>query len=271
MSIIEKNISVPSSPNTLNDGDKYFAGSCVLERSAAANVAQDVLDQFTSPQNGKRPLEVQDELNRSANISVQVRDRRFPPLSLKDTIVLDFGTKQIVSVHGQGNYFDDNEILCIHDVVKKVLINGERGQPGIFVLYTKNNKAIIQQQATRGCTAAVTAMLIMDHGKHVSVVSLRSRNLGNTEGMKSDLKQCGLTAVQFQEKSWESARVQLETQGSAIISLVDSQMGGHVCVLDAMDQNSARIREPYHGWEITVTREALEKRWNFDLMQVSSS
>ena len=43
--------------------------------------------------------------------------------------------------------------------------------------YTNRGKAIIQQCVTQGCTAAVTAMLRIDHGKPINTDDMMHRTL----------------------------------------------------------------------------------------------
>jgi hypothetical protein len=47
----------------------------------------------------------------------------------------------------------------------------------------------------------------------------------------------------------------LSANGAAIIN-VDSGLGGHVVVLDSIDEEGATLRDPYHGWSIKVKIEA---------------
>ncbi len=41
-------------------------------------------------------------------------------------------------------------------------------------------------------------------------------------------------------------------------------IGSHVVVVDDvnLEEGSVRIRDPYHGWEITVTEDSFLKEWS---------
>lgn len=186
--------------------------------------------------------------------------RKVPPLGICDTIVWS-KSGGIKSIHGQGKLFADSEIMNVHKVIKKK----DLGR-GVMAEYSENNKAIIQQQATRGCTAATSAMLIADHGKNPDVLELMSRNLGDTSNQVDDIKRAGLKPLIIEidnsENQLNTLRKLIQKNGSAIIG-ISGELGGHVIVVDdiSSDFKTARIREPYHGWEITVTGEALKERF----------
>ena len=52
----------------------------------------------------------------------------------------------------------------------------------------------------------------------------------------------------------------IQAQGSGIV-FVDSGCGGHAIIVDSITESlsTAVIRDPFHGWQITVTGEALAK------------
>ena len=189
------------------------------------------------------------------DVGIEPQTRKTPPLSLCDTII---GTGSgIFSAHGVGTLFTDDEIIEKLNVVKKV----EFG-PDAFIYYTKNGKAIIQQQATRGCTAAAAAMLIMDHGKTPNFDELSRRNLGNDDDQIRDLKEAGLSPITPEAKDLSELRDLIELNGSCIATVV-GKLGGHVIVVDFVseDLSKIRLRDPCHGWEITVGSEAFLKEW----------
>jgi hypothetical protein len=134
----------------------------------------------------------------------------------------------------------------------------------VFVAYTKYEKRILQQQAGRGCTAAATAMLIMDHGKKINLDEVQQRNLGNDEGMMHDIGFAGLTPLLTSldtKNLLQGLRKAIQEHGSAIVS-ISGELGGHVIVVDEVSEklDSVRFRDPYHGWEITVSDKAFLQR-----------
>ncbi|MCE5315861.1 MAG: hypothetical protein LLG04_00680 [Parachlamydia sp.] len=197
------------------------------------------------------------------------KNRRTPQLALCDTIVFKNGKP--VGAHDRGiklQLFQDQEILQVHQVIRKQLLDGEREQVPfgfewhpIYAEFTANQKAIIQQGAMRGCTAAATAMLILDSGKQCDVGSLRGRNIGQTMDMRHDIAKAGLTPVISHCQSLSDLKEQIQKHGSAIIS-ISGEIGGHVIVVDAIESDRARIRDPFHGWEITIKLDALKSRFS---------
>lgn len=197
--------------------------------------------------------------------------RRTPPLAICDTIIFKDG--KIAGAHNRGvkpHFFQDHEIIQVHAVLRKQLLDGENPFPEadqwgvewrpIYAEYSAHQKPIIQQAAMRGCTAAATAMLIMDHGKQCDVQGLRMRNLGQTRNMKHDIEKAGLKAVVSSCRSFDDLKELIRKHGSAIVS-VSGEIGGHVIVVDAIGNDQARIRDPYHGWEITIKLDALKARF----------
>lgn len=195
--------------------------------------------------------------------------RTTPAPSLSDTCVYLFNGS-VHSEHGEGEFFADAEIIGKENIVHSLDLLSYKGSSGfpsrfgdddVALNYTKYGKAIIQQQAVRGCTAAVTAMLLVDHKKDVNAESLRKRNLGDTDTMLQDLQMGGINGYVAWVSSIQDLRQSLIQNGSAIVHL-GGEIGNHVAVVDEVseDLSSVRIREPYHGWEITVTAEAFRKR-----------
>ncbi|MCX6990679.1 MAG: hypothetical protein NTX49_06435 [Chlamydiae bacterium] len=185
--------------------------------------------------------------------------RRYPPISYTDTIVYRDGG--VVSAHGKTSIFKDDEIRAIHGVVRHQSVGGS----DVVADFTKRGKAIIQQQATRGCTAAVTAMLILDNDRAPNIRELSNRNLGNQEVMFRDLKDAGLTPATTSYSNLVELKSRLESCGSLICSM-GFPSGGHVIVVDEVsdDLSTVRVRDPYHGWEITVDADAFKKYARLD-------
>lgn len=181
--------------------------------------------------------------------------RAIPPVSIMDT-----QRAPGVSVHGTTELFKDNEIVEKLDIIRreKIVMDSK-----VFVSYTKHGKAIIQQQATRGCTAATAAMLIVDHGKQPDLQVLRMRNLGNDENQVRDIKAAGLNPVINTANTLKELQNLIQKNGSAVVTVIEDA-GFHVVVVDAVsaDFSKIRLRDPYHGWEITVTQKAFLREWN---------
>lgn len=216
--------------------------------------------------NFAKPANLEDALKRMLShfgkcdpYPTSIAKRRVPPLSQVDTIMMVSGV--IKSVHGDGTekLFTDQEILKLHPSIRRVDIGNN-----IQVDIVENNKVVIQQQATRGCTAAAAAMLIHDAGKNVDLSSLQQTNLGNTKSIVSSIEKADLTPVVTELNTTNNSKELLKQlqqllrkNGSAIVS-TSHDIGSHVVVVDHISDNlnEVRLRDPYHGWDITVTKEA---------------
>ena len=192
--------------------------------------------------------------------------RSYPPLSSSDTLIIDPITREPKSCHGKTRVFQNNEIKTVHRVTHKEFFANRRefsykptsSTTPVYIEYTKYVKPIIQQQATRGCTAAAVAMLLKERKKEICFSLLRTTNLGNTERMTRWITNASLTPIVTDVKELNSLTALLNKHGSAIIS-ISGNFGSHVVVLDHLNKEYARLRDPYHGWEITVYRSALER------------
>lgn len=180
-----------------------------------------------------------------------------------DTILILDHT--VNSAHADGVLFVDEEIVEKLGIIKKVEIENEfevNEESKVYATFTKHNKAIIHQQARRGCTAATAAMLIFDNGKKPDLQKLRSTNLGNDESQISDIEDVGLTALESDCKDLKQLREAIMNKGSCIATTRNA-LGGHVVVDHVSeDLSKIRLRDPYHGWEISVTQEAFLKEWS---------
>lgn len=161
-------------------------------------------------------------------------------------------------MHGSGELFSDSEIVEKLDIIKRIEIGSN-----VYASYTKNRKTIIQQQATRGCTAATAAMLIMDNRKKPDLIALRTRSLAYDQDQIRDIQNAGLKAVINSANNLSELRNLIIQNDSCIVS-VSGRLGGHVIVVDEVSKNlcKIRLRDPYHGWEITVNSEAFLKEWH---------
>lgn len=204
------------------------------------------------------------------------KQRRYPPLARCDTCIFTRDAQGNVipkeSVHGTGNCFKDAEIVIHHPVIRKVVLPRENPGKEVYAEFVRDdNKAIIQQQATRGCTAAVAAMLIKDQGGDVDIASLEERNLGTNEDIKEYIRTAGFEPIDFgNSRDLQELRKNLLKNGSGIVSITDPEIGGHVIVVDEVsaDLQRVRLRDPYHGWKITVTSEAFLSRFPINLIQI---
>ncbi|MGO0305698.1 cysteine peptidase family C39 domain-containing protein [Endozoicomonas acroporae] len=170
--------------------------------------------------------------------------------------------------HGYMLSFLDHEILKVHQPIRTEFIKESEKFKSVEVKYTCNERPIIQQQATRGCTYAAAAMLMHQHHRTFSVSALKSTNLGNDRLIRRTLSTAGLTPIKTRCSNLEKLANAVYKRGSAIVSVGRCKSGGHVIIVDAVTDTSVLIRDPYHGWEIEISRDAFENSWVRDAIQV---
>ena len=203
----------------------------------------------------KQPKD-QNQIKNEEKKGIAPQVRKLPPLGKNDTVIFFKNGPQ--GIHGNGELFKDSEITEKLNIVKRVDLGSN-----IFADYTEHGKAIILQQGKRGCTAATAAMLIMDHGKKPDLEELRNRNLGRDEDQINDIEKAGLVGVIHSAKNLKTLKKLITNNGSAIVN-VNGKIGGHVIIVDNVsdDLSKVRVRDPYHGWEITVKSAAFLKEWD---------
>ncbi len=163
--------------------------------------------------------------------------------------------------HGYVLSYRDHEILKEHKSIRCEFIRG------VEIKYTHNEKPIIQQQATRGCTYAAAAMLMHQHNRRFSVSELKSTNLGDDNFILHVLMSADLFPFKTNFPTLEALANAVNRNGSAIVS-VNSAGGGHTVVVDAVTSTFVLIRDPYHGWEVEILSTAFEKSWRKNAVQV---
>ncbi len=102
----------------------------------------------------------------------------------------------------------------------------------------------------------------MDNGKKPNIEELQSRNIGDDGHIVADINAANLTPLVSNANSLQELQDIIAKNGSAIVTLI-GEVGGHVIVVDDVDLKTSkiRIRDPYHGWEITITDKAFLKEW----------
>jgi hypothetical protein len=106
-------------------------------------------------------------------------------------------------------------------------------------------------------------MLILDHEKEPDWTEVKKRNLGNTDTMLADITTAGLKGVTKNPKTLEQLAECIRDGGSSIVSVDSPTIQGHVVVVDEIskDLSTILLREPYHGWEITISTATFSSIW----------
>jgi len=186
--------------------------------------------------------------------AVKVFERNYPPLGPRDTV--DINSQGLfVSAHGKGKVIRDEEILKVSKIVEEREI-----APKVKIQKTENNNWVIQQQATRGCVAAAVDMMLAKYEIMANIERLQNTNLANPQQEEEWLGERGFTVIRKKVTSLDALQHFIEQEGSAILD-VSGDIGSHVVVLDYVSQQRgfARIRDPYHGWEIEINLNALRR------------
>ena len=180
-------------------------------------------------------------------------------------------------------FLNSDELSCASRVCRKwkalastTLNTGVKvitqGDIQIKAYLSKNKKWVLRQLSSKGCSAGVTAMLLLDHGKEINLQEMHDRNGGFTETMESDLKRAGLetTCTEFNvgvvDKKNQSEIIQqlstlIKKNGSGIIPFRQGLIR-HVVILDAIDSDEMRFRDPALAQEITFkTQRLFELIW----------
>ncbi len=147
--------------------------------------------------------------------------------------------------------FPSDNILI--DIEKCVSIRLHGADSSIPIGIYSDGKTMIQQQGVRGCVEACAAMLIEDHGKRSRAHIIRNANISNTEGLLTSLQRAGLKArtarVPANIKDIERF---ISQYGSISVDINAEELGGHQIIIDSIQADQATIRDPFHGWRITI-------------------
>lgn len=147
--------------------------------------------------------------------------------------------------------------------------------PDTVIFHFPGNKNVVFQQASNGCTAGASCMLALDHGRVLDINVMRARNLSPIERCEEDLRSVGLeveTTPGFEiyddfRLSFSKTRLadDMAANGPCITVIQDAGANvAHAIVIDAVNlqDNTATIRDPWHGWMIDVNLDALITRLN---------
>lgn len=127
-----------------------------------------------------------------------------------------------------------------------------------------DGKTMIQQQAVRGCVAACEAMMLEDRGIKCNVNRLLGTNLATNEDLIGWLNGEGVKAKTAQlPQQADSIQNFIDKHGSLCLGIFEENIKGHQILLDSINQEQATIRDPFHGWRITIATEDLFKMTNF--------
>lgn len=144
------------------------------------------------------------------------------------------------------------------------------------IAITESGKHVILQQALKSCVPTCVAMLILDHGETPNYELCRTTNLANSDQAVVWLKKAKLESRISkipEDNTKEFLSECLKAHGPGILGIHHPSISAHVVVLDeiSLETNEAVIRDPFHGWMISVKLDALIP-WvkNEDFIQITT-
>jgi hypothetical protein len=136
----------------------------------------------------------------------------------------------------------------------------EKAEKAISI--TREGKHVILQQALRSCVPTCVGMLVLDHGKIPNYFDIANADLANEQLAEMWFKEAGLASkCSYLDRKKTTLVQSLNNHGPGILSINHPDVGGHVIILDeiSIQKQTATIRDPFHGWMITVRLQSLLK------------
>lgn len=142
-------------------------------------------------------------------------------------------------------FIEDDKIVEKAKIVRTKTLVVKDFNWKVTVYYTSNEKAIIQQISAKGSFEAAKYMLFLDHGSKFDLKRLA--------GIASNDIPTTLPHLASQAASLKNLRQLILKNGSAIVT-VNGSIGKHHIIVDhvSSDYQHVRLRDPFHGWEITI-------------------
>lgn len=178
-----------------------------------------------------------------------IPERRYPPVRSCDTFMGMNADGTYISAHSTVVFVSLQELIQVHPVKKidEVVSTSEEG------------KHVILQQAVRSCFPSALTMLALDFKGTPLFDIMATTNITSAERKVHYLKQTGLQFVTHSLSGTPAQKVetleQLLTKGRPGILIIEHpDLGGHSVVLDEVSRQkgTATLRDPYHGWMITM-------------------
>lgn len=139
---------------------------------------------------------------------------------------------------------------------------------------TERGEHVLLQQAVKSCVPTCIGMLLLDRGKTPNYGAIVNTHLSKIEESISWVKEAGLRPIvtELSESSAvETLKQCLQTEGPGMLSVSNETIGYHVIILDAIEGDTARIREPFHGWSLTIKLDALIPQIGAKFVQICRS
>lgn len=183
------------------------------------------------------------------------------------------GAARPKAVHSDTIFFEPSEILIHHDFTEIApLDGGSFGGAGAIPVGTiakhraADGRWVIFQQGATGCSAGASAFLMLDIGVMPDVKALRSRTTSNVYTIVNDLTAKRIPIVQTRTvptTGLKGLSDMILAHGPAAVRIAFGGRVGHFIIVDDIspDLSKVRIRDPWHGWDITVTASSFLRYW----------
>lgn len=222
------------------------------------------------------------QIQRETLSLIKVEERRHAEEARAKAIKGSAARPKAIAHLTAGDVFRPEEILVPHDFSEIAPLSGEvLGGAGIIPADTiikgraKDGKWVIFQQGATGCSAGASACLMMDNGVVPDIASLKARVSSPYTIIATDLQNKGLPVIQTPVSlatSLADLRAIIRRNGSLALRISLAAGNGHAIVVDQVsdDLNTVRLRDPWHGWDITVTAESFLRYWRHALTSEAS-
>lgn len=166
--------------------------------------------------------------------------------------------------------FVTNKGIVNRDTMWKAIIDDMMNKDLHAIGITKDNRHVVLQRGARMGVNACIFMLLLDHKIPINV-DLNVLSYGHVK----PLKKC-LTAAGFQVNTMSLNRNQdnlkilvdaVKTHGALLFELSVPELFSssrllhtHCIILDAIDEEKSIIRDPFHGWSVTIKTSFLLSR-----------
>lgn len=199
----------------------------------------------------------------------------------KDILICQHPIQFLPSPYQEQSTEERNELISrknpiIQAYLEKDLANRVLREQALAI--TENGKHVLLQQSHRSCVPTAVAMLVLDNGKNPNYDSLVYTDITNWESackwiQEAGLKPCVTDIPKANEKRGQFLEDKIKQGGPAWVNISHPKLGGHVVVLDEVSvaKNQATIRDPYHGWMITITLDGFLSWDPSKLIQIEKS
>jgi hypothetical protein len=188
----------------------------------------------------------------------QIFQRKAPLLGLKSS------TKNIIYL--EAILFLDEEIINVSRIISSKRLFENKGILA-FKKISENNNTVIQQASFKSCGQTCLCMLLLDHNLQAPLALINEGESSTIKNLQDLLSQFNVknNAKKIETTNSDefllSLKKEISLNGPCILSiqgLKEGRIGGHFIIVNEIfdDFNKIRIRDPFHGWEITITKAA---------------